>query len=196
VAKKIYVLMENDFPVGVTSSKTRAESWIFSMNHDYYGPFVLEEAENVPPRAPVEEHGATPAQNLLRNLEKVEQGLTQSDETLKKQVEQLEKTLKKKFKSSLLKRGLTREQRFLRSLRDPATGTDISTEAPRGKPFDEQFDEALLQDVKERLDEGWDVKDIVRDLEISSSHVYKIRKYIERERGKEEQHAYPREYSE
>jgi hypothetical protein len=101
---KIFVLVENDFPVGVTRSKTKAESWIFSSSHDYYGPFELEEPEAEPPRAPEEARGATPAQNLLRNLETVDKSVSEADETLKKQVKDLEKTLKKRFKSSLLER--------------------------------------------------------------------------------------------
>ena len=106
---RIYVLMEDDptgnpQPVGVTKSKTNAERWIFSMNHDYAGPFELEEPDTSSPRAPEEAHGATPVQNLLRNLETIDRGLSETDKTLRKQVENLEQTLKKRFKSSLLTR--------------------------------------------------------------------------------------------
>lgn len=111
---KVFVLLEDEQAVGVTKSKTRAESWIFSMNHDYAGPFEIEEPNLTPPHAPEVERGSTPAQNLMRNLETVDEGLTKADENLKKQLEKLEKTLKKRFKSSLLERkqnGHPREHR-------------------------------------------------------------------------------------
>jgi len=104
---KIFVLLENEQPVGVTRSKTRAESWIFSMKNDYAGPFELEEPDTSSPRAPEEAHGATPAQNLMRNLETVDKNLSKADEDLKKEVEKLQKNLRKRFniKSSLLQKG-------------------------------------------------------------------------------------------
>jgi len=98
---RVFVLLENDYPVGVTRSKTKAESWIFSKDHDYL-TFEMEEPELYPPHAPEVERGATPVQNLIRNLNVVDEGLTKADKDLKNKVKTLEKTLKRKFKSGLL----------------------------------------------------------------------------------------------
>jgi hypothetical protein len=178
---KIYVLMEDEQPVGVTRSKTRAESWIFSMNHDYIGPFDLEEPDLTPAHAPEEARGATPAQNLIRNLEQVEQGLTQHDKTLKKQVDQLDKALKKKFKSSLLKRGYTPGQpdESHGFVCESCGGSFISWSDSREKHQHSEF-HRYFQEVKDLIEAGESNQDINTELGVSPKTIGKIRYALKR----------------
>jgi hypothetical protein len=94
---KVFVLMENSNPVGVTKSKTKAEKWLFSPDNDYL-TFEMEDvlkSEEKAPAAPVEEKDKTPQEHLLRNVDKLETQIEQADKKLKENIEQLKKFKRK-----------------------------------------------------------------------------------------------------
>src|ERR1700677_3671861 len=100
---KVYVLMENDYPVGVSHSKTQAEGWMYDAANDYltFDDGEVKEKNQVEKADPVERN-SVPAQNLNRNLDRLDKNIGDANKELGGQLDKL----KKRFapKSKLLKK--------------------------------------------------------------------------------------------
>ncbi len=175
---KVYVMMENDNPVGVTHSKTKAEQWLFTPENDYL-TFDMEDTlkpEDKAPGAPTTEYLNTPQERLMRNVDKLDTGLSEADKGLRETVQRLQKKFKPK--SSLLSR--TGSKWF----KDPA----LEKEEPRGGPQNgwagNRSETGTV--VREMLDAGVPLREIVEETGMNATYVSRLKQ----EMREEQRHGY------